>query len=88
MKVTSNTAQYPLHHEIYAPARFEAATPNIYGADAFTIKYGFELELGDNVTIDDAKHPLHHVTYAFANNDVACLFVCLVLNDASTLVGH
>ena len=31
------TAQYPLHHETYAPAKFEVATPNGFkGADAFT----------------------------------------------------
>ena len=28
VKVTQNIAQYPLHHVIYAPAKFEVAIPN------------------------------------------------------------
>ena len=39
IKITQNVAQYPLHYVNYAPAKFEAATSNSLGADAFTIKY-------------------------------------------------
>ena len=37
-KFTQNVAQYPLHHVTYAPAKFEAVTPNDLGGDAFTKK--------------------------------------------------
>ena len=36
VKVTQTIFQYPLHHVAYAQANFEIATPNSYGADAFT----------------------------------------------------
>ena len=36
VKVTQNVAKYPLHHVTYAPAKFEVATPNCEGGDAFT----------------------------------------------------
>ena len=35
-KVTQNVAQYPLHHVIYAPAKFEVASPKGLGGDAIT----------------------------------------------------
>ena len=31
-----NVPQYPLHHVTYAPAKFEVASPNGLGGDAFT----------------------------------------------------
>ena len=34
-----NVAQYPLHHVTYSPAKFEVATSNGLGGDAFTRKY-------------------------------------------------
>ena len=39
VKVIQNGAQYSLHHVIYAPAKFEFATSNGLGSDAFTRKY-------------------------------------------------
>ena len=39
VKVTQNVAQYPLHHETYPAAKFEAAMSNSLGGDAFTRKY-------------------------------------------------
>ena len=39
----------------FAPAKFEVATSNSLGEDAFTRKY---------VTLNVAQCPLHHVTYA------------------------
>ena len=39
VKVIQNGAQYPLHHVTYAPVKFEAATSNGLGGDAFTRKY-------------------------------------------------
>ena len=38
-KVTWNAAQYPLHHVTYARVKFEVATSNGLGGDAFTRKY-------------------------------------------------
>ena len=35
-KVTQNVAHYPLHHKTYTPAKFECATSNGLGGDAFT----------------------------------------------------
>ena len=36
VKVTQNVTQYPLHHVIYAPTKFEVATSNGLGADTIT----------------------------------------------------
>ena len=36
VKVTRNVTQYPLHHVIYAPTKFEAATSNGLGEDTIT----------------------------------------------------
>ena len=38
VKVTQNVAHYPLHHVTYRAAKFEAATSNGLGGDAFTKK--------------------------------------------------
>ena len=38
-KFIQNVAQYPLHHVTYAPAKFEVATSNGLGGDAFTREY-------------------------------------------------
>ena len=38
-KVTCDVAQYPLHHVTYAAAKFEVATSNGLGGDAFARKY-------------------------------------------------
>ena len=41
IKVTQNVARYPLHHVAYAYTctKFEVATSNSLGGDAFTSKY-------------------------------------------------
>ena len=39
VKVSQNVAQYPLHHVIYAPVKFEADTSNSLGEDGFTRKH-------------------------------------------------
>ena len=39
VKVTQNIVQYLPNHMIYAPAKFEVATPNSIGEDGFTRKY-------------------------------------------------
>ena len=36
VKVTRNVTQYPLHHVIYAPTKFEVATSNRLGEDTIT----------------------------------------------------
>ena len=39
IKVTPNVAQYSRHHVTYAPAKFDIATYQSEGKDAFTRKY-------------------------------------------------
>ena len=39
VKVTQNVFQYPPNHVTYAPGKFEVATSNSLGEDAFTRKY-------------------------------------------------
>ena len=36
VKVTQNVTQFPLHHVIYAPIKFEVATSNGLGEDTIT----------------------------------------------------
>ena len=36
VKVTQNVTQYPLHHVIYAPTKFQGATSNGLGEDTIT----------------------------------------------------
>ena len=38
VKVTQDVAQYPLHHVTYSDTKFEVATSNGLGGDAFTSK--------------------------------------------------
>ena len=76
-KVTWNVGQYPLHHVTYASAKFEAATSNGLGEDAFYKKIHyltFDLNVFDlwpKVTRNVAQYPLHHVTYAATKFEVA-----------------
>ena len=65
VKVTRNVAQCLLYTMIYASAKFEVATPNGLGGDAFLFDLGFE------VTRNVAQYPLHHVTYLPAKFEVA-----------------
>ena len=39
VKVTQNVAQYPLSHVTYSGTKFEVATSNDLGGNAFTRKY-------------------------------------------------
>ena len=48
----------------FAPAKFEVATSNSLGEDAFTRKYIIDLALQVKVPLNVAQCPLHHVTYA------------------------
>ena len=65
VQVIRNVAQYPLHHVIYAPAKFEVATSNSFRGDALTRKHylTFDLDLGVKVIQNVTQYPLHHVTY-------------------------
>ena len=38
VQVTQDVAQYPLHHVTYSDTKFEVATSNGLGGDAFTSK--------------------------------------------------
>ena len=58
---TQNVAQCPLHHVIYAPAKFEVAASNGL-RDAFTRTYTTQ-----NIT----RYPLYHMTYAPARFEAA-----------------
>ena len=48
----------------FTPAKFEIATSNSLGEDAFTRKYIICLDIQVKVTLNVAQRPLHHVTYA------------------------
>ena len=48
----------------YAPAKFDIATSQGLGDDAFKEKTLFDLDLQVKVTQNVAQCPLHHVTYA------------------------
>ena len=67
-KMLPSTLHSP-HHMTYAPspAKFEVATSNSLGEDAFTRKTLFDLDLWVKVTQHVAQYPLHHVTYSPAN---------------------
>ena len=45
VKVTPNIIQYHLHNVTYAPVKFEVATANNLGEEAFTRKYIFYIDL-------------------------------------------
>ena len=71
VKVSQNVAQYPLHHVIYAPVKFEADTFNSLGEDGFTRKHIIlPLPWGQGHT-KCCQYPLHCVTYALAMFEVA-----------------
>ena len=63
--ITQNITRYPLYHMTYAPAKFEAATSNSLGGDAFLQeKTLFVIHLEVKVTQNVFLYPPHHVTYA------------------------
>ena len=43
VKVIRKVTQYPLHHVTYSPTKFEVATSNGLGGDAFTRNSIFDL---------------------------------------------
>ena len=63
VKVKQNINQFPLHHATYAPAKFEVATSDGLGGDAFSENTLFYLDLGFKVTQNGAQYPIHHVIY-------------------------
>ena len=67
-------AQYPLYHVAYSGTKFEVATSNGIGGNAFTRKYiilTFDFDLGVKVTQNVAGYPLSHVTYSGTKFEVA-----------------
>ena len=63
--MAQNITQYPLHHVTYSGTKFEVATFNGLGKDAFTRKIHyltFDLDLGVKVTHNIALYPLLYVT--------------------------
>ena len=63
VKVTQDVAQYPLYHMTYSDTKFEVATSNSLGGDAFTSNILFDIDLGVKVRQNITRYPLHHVTY-------------------------
>ena len=56
-----------------ASVKFEFATSNCLGGDAFTRKYIIStLTLGQGHTQNVAQYPLHHMTYAPAKFELLC----------------
>ena len=45
LEVSQNIAQYPLHHDTYAHAKFKVATSNCLGRDEFTQNTVFDLDI-------------------------------------------
>ena len=67
--VYGSPSQIPAFELTKASAKFEVATSNRLGGDAFTIKYIISLltlTLGQGQTRKVAQYPLHHMTYASA----------------------
>ena len=62
-------SQYPLHHVIYAPAKFKDSMSNSLGGDAFTRKYIIWSRV--KVTQNVAQYPSHYMIYALAKFEVA-----------------
>ena len=66
--------KYPLFELTKASAKFEVATSNRLGRDAFTRKYIISLltlTFGHGQPGNVAQYPLHHMTYAPANFEAA-----------------
>ena len=66
--------QIPVFGLTKASAKFEVATTNRLGGDAFNRKYSislFTLTLGQGQTRNVAQYPLHHMTYATAKFEAA-----------------
>ena len=57
--VTQNVAEYPPHHVIHGPGKFEMATSMVKHLKANTF-----FDLGIKVTLNIAQHPLHHAAYS------------------------
>ena len=54
----------------YAPAKFEVATCNELGGDAFTSTL-FNLDIGVKITQNVAQYPPHHMAFAPAKFEFA-----------------
>ena len=65
-----NVAQYPLHHVTYSVTKFEVATSNRLGGDAFTRKFNIRPLTLWSVTQNVAQYPLQHVTYSATQFEV------------------
>ena len=66
--------QIPAFYLTKASAKFEVATSNVIGGDAFTRKYIISLltlTLGQGQTRNIAQYPLNHMTYAPSKFEVA-----------------
>ena len=67
-------SQIPAFELAKASTKFEVATSNRLGGDAFTKKYIISLltlTLGQGQTRNVAQYPLHHMTYAPAKFEAA-----------------
>ena len=75
INLTSGTpSQIPAFYLTKASTKFEVATSNGLGGDAFTRKYiipPLTLTLGHRDTPNFAQYPLHHMTNAPAHFEVA-----------------
>ena len=68
------TIQIPAFELTKASAKFEVATSNHLGGDAFTRKYNISLltmTLGQGQTLNVAHYHLHHMTYEPAKFEAA-----------------
>ena len=54
----------------YSDTKFEVATSNGLGGDAFTSKSIFDLDLGVKVTQNITQYPQHHMTDSGAKFEV------------------
>ena len=55
----------------FAPAKFEIATSNSLGEEAFTRNSIFDLDLGVKVIQNVAQYPVHHVNHPATKFEVA-----------------
>ena len=68
------SSQIPAFDLTKASAKFEVATSNSLGGDAFTRKFVISLlilTLGQGQTRNVVQYPLHHITYAPAKFEAA-----------------
>ena len=81
VKVTRNVTQYPLHHVIYAPTKFEVATSNGLGEDTITrnVTDGQTDRQTHGWTTDRLWYEINiHVPY-FSYEKAGIIIQCLVI---------